>query len=103
MPYGLTDTTLSAIQGVLREHQQVKRALLYGSRAKGTYRNGSDIDMVLDGEDIPFRELLKIEIQLDALDLPYHFDVLLLQRLSNPDLVEHIRRVACELTVKDNP
>jgi predicted nucleotidyltransferase len=100
MPYGLTDTTLSAIQGVLREHRQVKRALLYGSRAKGTYRIGSDIDMVLDGEDIPFRELLKIETQLDALDLPYHFDVSVLQRLSNPELLEHIRRVGCELTVR---
>jgi predicted nucleotidyltransferase len=97
MPYGLTDSTLSAIRGVLREHHEVKRAILYGSRAKGTYQNGSDIDMALDGEDISFRKLLKIETQLDALDLPYQFDVSVLQRLTSPELLEHIKRVGCDL------
>ena len=97
MPYGLTDSTLSAIRGVLQEHHEVERAILYGSRAKGTQQNGSDIDMTLDGEEISFRNLLKIETQLDALDLPYHFDVSVLQRLTSPELLEHIRRVGCEL------
>ncbi len=97
MPYGLTDSTLSAIRGVLQKHHEVKRAILYGSRAKGTHQNGSDIDMALDGEDISFRNLLTIETQLDALDLPYQFDVLRLHSLTNPELLEHIKRVGCEL------
>ena len=97
MPFGLTDSTLFAIRGVLQEHHEVKRAILYGSRAKGTYQNGSDIDMALDGEEISFRNLLKIETQLDALDLPYQFDVSVLKRLSSPELLEHIKRVGCEL------
>jgi len=97
MPYGLTESTLSAIQGVLREHHEVKRALLYGSRAKGTQKKGSDIDVALDGSDVSFRELLQIETQLDALDLPYHFDVSVLQRLTNPELLDHIQRVGCDL------
>jgi len=97
MPYGLKESTLSAIQGVLREHHKVKRALLYGSRAKGTQKNGSDIDVALDGPDVSFRELLQIETQLDALDLPYRFDISVLQRLANPELLEHIQRVGCDL------
>jgi predicted nucleotidyltransferase len=97
MPYGLTDSTLSAIRGVLQEHHEVKRAILYGSRAKGTHQNGSDIDMSLDGEAISFSNLLKIETQLDALDLPYQFDVSRLQYLTNPELLEHIKRVGCVL------
>jgi predicted nucleotidyltransferase len=79
MPYGLTDSTLSAIRGVLQKHHEVKRAILYGSRAKGTHQNGSDIDMALDGEDISFRNLLTIETRLYALDLPYPFAVSRLQ------------------------
>jgi predicted nucleotidyltransferase len=97
MPYGLTESTLSAIRGVLLGHHEVKRALLYGSRAKGTQKKGSDIDVALDGPAVSFRDLLQIETQLDALDLPYHFDVSVLQRLTNPELLDHIQRVGCDL------
>jgi predicted nucleotidyltransferase len=97
MPYGISDLTLCAIQNVIRQHKGVTRTILYGSRAKGTYQNGSDIDITLEGEELSFDDLLKIESQLDALDLPYHFDVSLYNELSHPDLLQHIQRVGCEI------
>ncbi|MEI8123537.1 MAG: nucleotidyltransferase domain-containing protein [bacterium] len=95
MPYGLSDATIETIRLVMRQHAAVKHTILYGSRAKGNYRDGSDIDLALEGPDITFDELLRIESQLDALDLPYHIDVSIYHQLNHPELVNHIQRVGC--------
>ena len=96
MPYGIPDPTLEAIRSVIRQHTGVTRIILYGSRAKGTHQNGSDIDITLDG-DLSFDDLLTIESQLDDLDLPYQFDVSLYNGLTHPGLLQHIQQVGCEL------
>jgi len=101
MPYGLSDTALATIGSVIRQNKGVTRAILYGSRAKGTHRNGSDIDITLDGDGLSFNDLLRIESQLDALDLPYRFDVSLYRELTHPDLREHIQRVGRELPISN--
>jgi len=49
MKYGLNDTTIARIHGVIARYGQVDKAILYGSRAKGNYRAGSDIDLTLAG------------------------------------------------------
>lgn len=93
MRYGLSEQTLTAIRRVIAQNKGVSRAILYGSRAKGTHKNGADIDLALDGATLSFDDLLRIETQLDELDLPYHFDLSIYQRLTQPDLIDHIRRV----------
>jgi len=50
MPFGLTEKTIETVQGILAKHPKISKAMLYGSRAKGTYRNGSDVDLTLKGE-----------------------------------------------------
>jgi len=97
MPYGISEPAFQSIQNVVHQHKGVTRAILYGSRAKGTHQNGSDIDITLDGESLSFDDLLRIESRLDALDLPYHFDVSLYRSLANPNLLQHIQRVGCEI------
>lgn len=49
MKYGLKDTSIQKIRGVFARYPQVEKAVLYGSRAKGNYKNGSDIDLTLRG------------------------------------------------------
>jgi predicted nucleotidyltransferase len=71
----------------------VKQAILYGSRAKGNYRHGSDIDWCLVGETLTLTQLLKIENEMDDLLLPYKIDLSRLHALDNPELMEHIQRV----------
>ena len=93
MKYGLTSSTIQAIQGVLAAYPQVEKAILYGSRAKGNYRNGSDIDLVLQGHDLDLSLQLRIETQLDDLLLPYKIDLALYEHIANPELREHIQRV----------
>lgn len=91
--YGLKSQTIEAIQSVFAKHSAVKKAILYGSRAKGNYRNGSDVDLTLVGEDLTLTELLAIENELDDLLLPYKIDLSLYHQIDNPDLLEHIERV----------
>jgi predicted nucleotidyltransferase len=71
MMYGLKTETIHAIQEVLLTYPEVEKAILYGSRAKGNYRPGSDIDLTLTGETLNLTILQKIENELDDLLLPY--------------------------------
>ena len=84
MKYGLDHKTIEKISGVLSSYAKIERVLIYGSRAKGDFSNGSDID---------FSELTKLATQLDDLMLPYKIDISLYHQISNPDLIDHIERV----------
>lgn len=90
---GLSIGTIDALQEILRQHPEVEEALLYGSRAKGDFRKGSDIDLTLLGEALDYRLLNRIENEIDDLLLPYTVDLSLFRHIDNPALIEHIRRV----------
>lgn len=66
---------------------------MYGSRAKGNYKPGSDIDLVLKGQNINLSLLNEISLQLDNLLLPYTFDISIDRYIDNPDLIDHIQRM----------
>ena len=93
MKHGLTDGAIAEIQAVLAQFPEVERAVLYGSRAKGNYRPGSDIDLTLIGTGLTSKILGQIQGELEDGYLPYSFDVSLLNQITQPDLIEHIRRV----------
>lgn len=91
--FGLKETTIEKICEVLAGFPQVEKAVLYGSRAKGNYKNGSDIDLTLHGKDLTLNMLYKIDEELDDLLLPYTFDLSIFERLSDPDFIDHIQRM----------
>lgn len=93
MDYGLSDRTVAAIQGVLARYPDVEKAVLYGSRAKGNYQPGSDIDLTLFGALLTPRQLADISDALDDLLLPYGIDLSIFDTLENAELREHIGRV----------
>lgn len=93
MKYGLPQSTIQKIRAVLSRYPQVEKAILYGSRAKGNYRNGSDIDLTLDGPDLSLKMIYKILDDLDELLLPYTIDLSIFNHISDPDVIEHIQRV----------
>ena len=90
--FGLTSEDIAAISQCFENYPELDLAIIYGSRAKGTYRTGSDIDLTLIGS-LTFGELLKLENELDDLLLPYKIDISLKTSISNPDLIQHIERV----------
>lgn len=94
MRFGLKDTTIDKIRTVLAHYPQVEQAILYGSRAKGNFKNGSDIDLTLRGDaHLTLRVLYRIMDELDDLLLPYTIDLSLLADISDADVLDHIRRV----------
>ncbi|MEI8038132.1 MAG: nucleotidyltransferase domain-containing protein [Verrucomicrobiota bacterium] len=95
--FGLPPETVEKIRGVLALHPQIEKAVVYGSRAKGNYRNGSDIDLTLFGEGLDLNELLRIMNELDDLLLPYTIDLSIFATLTHPALLDHIRRVGVTL------
>lgn len=91
--FGLKATTIDKIVSVFAQHSEVEAAILYGSRAKGNYREGSDIDLTLTGEHLTYRTLLRIEEEIDDLLLPYLFDISIFSHIDDSDVIDHIRRV----------
>lgn len=93
MKFGLKSTTIEKICTVFSQHPEVEKVILYGSRAKGNFKNGSDIDLTFKGKDLKLSTLYKIDNELDDLLLPYTFDLSIFSHIDNADLLEHIKRV----------
>ncbi len=92
--FGLTQPSFTLICEVLQRFPQIDQALIFGSRAKGMERKGSDVDLALVGKDVDERLALDVSGILNEREpLPYHFDVVALGVLENTDLREHIERV----------
>ncbi|MBV1928425.1 MAG: nucleotidyltransferase domain-containing protein [Gammaproteobacteria bacterium] len=93
MSFGLDCTTINLIHLVFKKYREVSQVLIYGSRAKGGFRRGSDIDLVVLGEGLTESLLAAIRFDLDDLNTPYLFDISLFENLDSPSLQEHIARV----------
>ncbi|MBK7352516.1 MAG: nucleotidyltransferase domain-containing protein [Nitrosomonas sp.] len=91
--FGLSLATLEKLNSVFARHGTIDSVLIYGSRAKGNYRRGSDIDLTIKGSEISFAEFMQIEDQIDDLMLPYTVDLSQYRLLGNTDLITHIDRV----------
>ncbi|MBO1927794.1 nucleotidyltransferase domain-containing protein [Thiomicrorhabdus sp. 6S2-11] len=90
--FGLNRNDLSKIQSVFSAFPQVTKVVIYGSRAKGTFRPASDIDLTIMNT-LDWQTFTHLESELDDLLLPYQIDLSIFQQIDNPDLIEHINRV----------
>ena len=101
--YGLNDATIRKIHAVLGRYPQVEKAVLYGSRAKGNFKNGSDIDLTLvGGASLTSAVLYKLERELDDLLLPHTIDLSIQSQITNAEVLDHIRRIGVEFYVKQD-
>ena len=91
--HGLPAATLGKITTVLSRFPEVDRAVLFGSRAKGTHKPGSDIDLALVGEHLDWRTIGRIYDALDDLLLPFRFSLVVYGAATDPDVAGHIARV----------
>jgi predicted nucleotidyltransferase len=102
MKFGLSLETITSIQAVFAQHPQVNQVLLYGSRGKGNYRNGSDIDLTLQGSNLTLNDILyPIMDEIDELDLPYSFDLSLFEQIDDAEFLDHIKRIGVVFYHKD--
>lgn len=97
---GLSEQTIKEIQSCMQKYDRISQAILYGSRAKGTYQNGSDIDLCLLGEGLDLNLIYKLSDDLDELMLPYTFDISIKSKIENSELIKHIERVGKVFYIK---
>lgn len=91
--YGLTQEDTEKIKSVFRKYPKIREVILYGSRAKGNHRKGSDIDFTIKADDMTLAELNQLSWELDDLLLPYQMDISILSHIDDPELLNHIKRV----------
>ena len=92
MAFGLPQAVVEQVFAVFQQFPDVETVKVFGSRAKGTHHQGSDVDLALFG-DLSFETLAQIADALEELPTPYHFDVTAYEGLTHDDLKSHIDRV----------
>ena len=93
MKFGLSDTVIQELHDVFRRYANIEKVLIFGSRSKGNYRTGSDIDLAVIGKDIDYRVLLDIQCDIEDLALLYSIDLLDYQQKKGTPIGDHIDRV----------
>ena len=88
--FGLTVRDLAAIHGIFSAHPEVTEVLIFGSRATGTFKPGSDIDLAVMNDGVRNETLRKIVADFEDSSLPYFVDILLFPGLKNKELAEQI-------------
>jgi predicted nucleotidyltransferase len=91
--FGLSLNNINKINSVFNQYIDIDEVLIFGSRAKGNYRDNSDIDLVIKGENINLSTLQEIENKLEELYIPNSIDLIVYDSINNLDLINHINRV----------
>jgi len=92
--FGLKLRNIDVIIAIMQRFAVVEQALIFGSRAMGNYKKGSDVDIAIKGRDIDYTLTSKISYLLnEETPMPYFFDVIHYTSITNPHLIEHIDRV----------
>ena len=89
---GLDEEELSQLQALFSSYPEIRKIILFGSRAKGTASKNSDIDLAVDGIE-NFLSIESLSMELDELPIPYRFDLQAMSTIKNHSLLEHIERV----------
>jgi uncharacterized protein len=92
-PFGLSEKSFTIILDALRTFPQIEDVLIFGSRALGNAKNGSDVDLALRGARVDERTAAVVSARLnEELPLPYFFDVLVFDSIQDAALREHIEK-----------
>ncbi len=103
MRYGLEETVLNRLRQAFSSVNAIEKIVLYGSRAKGNYRTGSDIDITLFGSNLTLdNSVYPLMDEIEKLYMPYSFDISIFEHIDNEQLVDHIKRVGKILYRKED-
>jgi len=95
---GIYDNSFQLIINSIQKIPEIEKAIIYGSRALGNYKKGSDIDIALVGNNITFEIVSALSAKLnEELPIPYDIDLINYNTISNKDLIEHINQYGKEI------
>ena len=94
MKYGLNERDIKYIIESIKTFGEIKEVVMFGSRAKGNCKKGSDVDMAIKGENITHSTVTRLSYLLnEEKPLPYYFDIVHYEKIKEPELLGHIDRV----------
>ena len=93
----MIDDELELLCSLFAWQREIERVILYGSRARGTHKPFSDVDITLLEVGLTRSHLNRLMADIDESSLPYSFDISIFSKLTNPDLVEQIERTGVVL------
>ncbi|OHX65544.1 nucleotidyltransferase family protein [Flammeovirga pacifica] len=99
--FGLRIEDINYIIKTLEKYDHITKAYIFGSRAMGNYKQGSDIDIAIVGEKVNFTDVATLHAALeDESPMPYFFDIVAMNTLKNEDLRSHIYTKGIEIYKK---
>lgn len=102
MSFGLSSIYINKINSVFHQYSNIDEVIIFGSRAKGNYRDNSDIDLVIKGQALNLSILQEIENKLEELYIPNFIDLIIFDKIDNPELIDHINRTGKQFYRKGN-
>lgn len=91
MKFGLTNSDLIYMRNIFQKFQEIESVIIFGSRALGNYKSGSDIDICIKGKNISFDTTSQLKAQLEEMGpLPYFIDIVDYNSIDNLELKKHI-------------
>ena len=91
--FGLPENSFRKILEALGSFSEIEKCVIFGSRAIGNQKPGSDVDLAIIGKRVSAKTVIDLSAQLnERLPLPYFFDVVDFSHLNHPDLKEHIKK-----------
>lgn len=98
MSYGLSDRDMALIKEATQSFPEITQVILFGSRAKGNYKQASDVDLAIKGVKVTYDTVVRlIDVLNEQKPLPYFFDVIHYETITESKLLEHIDRVGVAL------
>ena len=99
--FGISEKSFKKIIDTLTKFPEIRKAIIFGSRALGNAKAGSDIDIALEGEKITDEIVRKVKVILNEREnIPYFVDVVNLNTIKNDELREHINKFGKDFFVR---
>lgn len=100
---GLKEEDRTMIMEAIGRYGEIEKAVLFGSRAKGNYKHGSDVDISISGANVSYDTVVELRYWLnEETNMSYHFDIVHLETIKNKELKEHIQRAGIILFERKN-
>ena len=91
--FGLTERDMQTIKHIFSKYGEIKKVNLFGSRAKGSFKMGSDVDLAIMNLGVSEKTIAKLKSDFEESSLPYMIDCIDFSTLTNNDFIDHINRV----------
>ena len=97
MDLGIREEHIARLKNLFSKNPKIEEAIVFGSRAKGTNRPGSDVDIALKGKNMKLDDILNLSVAIDELWIPNKIDLIIYDRIEEPELLDHIKRVGISI------